>query len=175
MVVIRDNLRDVISFAKLGKELGVDYASIKPCSVSKKRQFDVPYDEYNNNLFRNLLKLAEKETNDEYDVVVKWEKLSNEGKASFDVCYGTMFIISISAEGYVTPCPHLMAYDRDGFIIGNINDTRLKDLIKSKKYKDIQMKVREVDIRGCETNCLYYHMNEFLWNLKHPPEHINFV
>lgn len=173
MVLIRDNFDDVVDFAQYGINLGVDYVSIKPCSESVDRDFDVPYADYVNN--KEKLEIAEGMSTANTDIVVKWNKLCNWGKNPFGVCYGTPFIISISSEGYVTPCPHLMAYDRENFIIGNINDIRLRDMVKTDEYWEAHMRVRDIDVNQCETNCLHHYINTFLWELKHPPEHINFV
>ena len=32
MVVTKDNMKDIVPLAKLGKECGVDYLVVKPCS-----------------------------------------------------------------------------------------------------------------------------------------------
>jgi len=45
----------------------------------------------------------------------------------------------------------------------------------SERYWEIVGKVEEIDINKCYSNCRTHAINEFVWQLKHPPEHVNFV
>ena len=73
--------------------------------------------------------------------------------------------------------------------IGNIVDTRFKDLFNSEKYWKVMASLtsNEFDAhKDCGTLCLQHKVNEYLWdlkkgniNLKNPenqiPEHVNFI
>ena len=73
--------------------------------------------------------------------------------------------------------------------IGNIVDTRFKDLWKSDRYWEVMDLIAsdKFDARTmCGTLCLQHKVNEFLWELKEKsgplaeppgkePEHVNFI
>ena len=60
--------------------------------------------------------------------------------------------------------------------MGNIIESSLKSVVESDRYWQVQKKVQGIDVnRDCETNCRHYYISQFLWELKRPPEHKNFV
>jgi len=174
MVVIHDNIEDIVPLAKLGKELGVDYFVAKPCSDTPDKKLNVAHEEYLQ--MGDIFKEAESYSDENYSVVIKWNKFSNLGLNEFKTCYGTQFIIAINARGDVAPCGHLLGYRKEEFHMGNVVEQSFKDIISSERYWDVQRKVQTLNVnRECETNCLHHYMNDFLEMLKKPPEHINFV
>jgi len=173
VVVIEDNFDDLVNIAKLGKELGVDYCVMKPCSDTHDSKLKINYEKYKNIEYE--LSRAEQESTDNYNVVIKWNKF-NKPRNKFKRCYGTVFSIGISSTGRVGPCGHLLGYRKDEFLMGNINDTSFKDIIKSDRYWEVQDKVHKLNVdKECESNCLQTYMNQFLEEYLNPPEHINYV
>ena len=174
MVVVHENIGDIVPLAQLGRDLGVDYLVIKPCSDTYDGILGSPSAEYLQ--IDDVLKEAESYANDEYVVSVKWQKMENLGLKDFEVCYGTAFIIAISGNGNVFPCGHFFNFRRDEFMMGNVIETSLKDVVSSERYWDVQKKVQALDVnKECESNCRQYYISEFLWRLKNPPEHVNFI
>jgi len=173
VVVIEDNFDDLVNIAKLGKELGVDYCVMKPCSDTNDGKLNINVSRYKD--VHEILKDAESENNDNYDVIVKWNKF-NYRETTFKNCYGTVFSIGIDALGNVGPCGHLLGYKKEYFNMGNMNNNRFKDIVKSNKYWTVQNRVHKLNVRKeCETYCLHCYMNQFLEEYLHPPEHINYV
>lgn len=172
MVVTRDNMDDIVPLAKLGQELGVDYTVIKPCSDTGDRRLDAPDKEYLE--VRGLFEQAEKYSTDHYSVLVKWQKLTNLGRKDFDVCYGTQFITAISGDGGVYPCGHF--FKNEDYCMGNVLDTSFGDIVQSDRYWAVQNRIQRLDVnKDCETNCRQYYIDRFLWTLRNPPAHVNFV
>jgi len=174
MVLVKDNFSDIIPLSKLGKELGVDYLVIKPCSDDPDKNLDSPTDEYIE--FNDILNEAESYSDGDYNVVVKWNKMNNLGLKKFDVCYGTRFVINISGDGSVFPCGHFFNRFKNAFKMGNVIETSFAEIVKSDKYLEVQQKIEKINVnKECETNCRQYYISNFLWTLKNPPEHVNFV
>ena len=174
MVVMHENIIDIVPLAKLGKDLGVDYLVMKPCSDTYEGTIGSPVEEYLQ--IKDIFKEAESYSNDDYLVSVKWQKMSNLGMKDYKVCHGTSFLIAISGNGGVFPCGHFFNFRQDEFLMGNIVETSLKDVVFSDRYWEVQKRVQSVDVnRECETNCRPHYINGFLWKLKNPPIHVNFV
>lgn len=174
MVVIRDNFDDIVPLAKLGAELGADYCVFKPCSDDPEKTLKGPTTEY-----RDISALFEKAigcASDSYEVVVKWAKMNNAGIKDYDTCYGTKFIINISGTGNVFPCGHWFDVHKDRFLMGNVVERPFKEIVASDRYWEVQKDIETINVHnGCETNCRQHYVNQFLWKLKHPPQHVNFV
>ena len=122
MVLMPQFADQIIPFAKLGKELGVDYAIIKHCSDDEEGSLGVDYSKYFNLI--NILKKAESFSSGNYLVKAKWSKILSEGKRKYSQCYGPPFILQISGSGLVAPCGALFNEKYKKFHIGNIESIR---------------------------------------------------
>lgn len=174
MVLTHKNVEDIVPLASLGKGLGADYLVIKPCSDAHDNRLDVDNEEYLK--FDDIYKEAEGYSDEDYSVIIKWNKLGNLGLNPYRVCRGTQFIIAINGRGDVAPCGHLFGYRKDEFNMGNIIEQSFKDIVSSERYWEVQKKVQTLNVNSeCESNCLHYYINNFLESLSNPPEHIKFV
>jgi len=174
MVVVAENMADIVPLAKLGRDLGVDYLVIKPCSDTYDGTMDSPHEGYLQ--IEDKLREAEGFSDDGYTVAVKWRKMQNLGKKCFRQCHGTRFLINISGDGTVFPCGHFFNIRREEFTMGNVIEQSLKEVCASERYWEIQKKMLAVDVnKDCETNCRHYYISQFLWDLKNPPAHVNFI
>ncbi len=70
-----------------------------------------------------------------FDDYFNWPSLNNEFVSNKGFCYGLDSHFGVLSSGTVVPC----CLDKDGIVnLGNTNTTRLKDILTSKKVKDIQ-------------------------------------
>jgi len=174
MVVTSENHDDIIPLAKIGRKLGVNYLVVKPCSDTPDGDLKAPLEEYAN--FFDIFREAEAQSTDDYNVVIKWTKMGNAGWKDYPVCYGTQFLLAVSGSGNVFPCGHWFDVRSDEFIMGNLNDTPLAEIVSSERYWEVQKRVQTVDVNlGCESNCRQHYINQFLSSIKTPPDHVNFI
>jgi radical SAM protein with 4Fe4S-binding SPASM domain len=174
MVLTRENLDDIVPLSRLGRELGVDYLVIKPCSDDPLQSLNAPTGEYL--AMAEVFREAAACSSNDYQVVVKVNKLVNRGVKDFGACFGTRFIINISGDGSVFPCGHFFNSRRDEFYMGNILHSSLKEIIASERYWEVQERISTIDVNcECETNCRHYYVSGFLWKLKNPPPHLDFI
>jgi len=187
MVLLPQFSDQIIPFAKLGKELGVDYSIIKHCSDDEKGSLGVNYDKYFELI--DILKEAETYSDDNYLVKAKWSKILSKGKRKYSQCYGPPFITQFSGSGLVAPCGMLFNNKYKKYHIGNIVDKSFKEIWKSERYWEVMNLIAsdKFDARTmCGTLCLQHKVNEFLWDLKHGeaelkqpegeiPMHVNFI
>mgnify|MGYP001224882359 CR=1 FL=1 len=191
MVVTKENMNDIVPLAKLGKECGVDYFVVKPCSDTFDSRLDSPKGEYIEAL--DIFKEAEQYSNENYTVNIKWKKVLNGGWKDYGTCHGTQFILGVSGRGDVFPCGHWFQERREEFLMGNLIEKSFKEIWQSDRYWEVQEKIRkEVNVnRDCESNCRQHYINRFLHHegkdnldaikkhykdhIKNKPDHINFI
>ena len=189
MVLMPQDADQIIPYAKLGKELRPDYAIIKHCSDNEDGGLGVDYDAYEK--LYPLLREAEKLSDDEYKCVIKWSKIEDKGNnnRSYQRCYGAPFMLQMSGTGLVAPCGGLFNEKYKKFHIGNICETRFKDIWSSDRYWEVMNYLSSPKFNAqkmCASLCLQHKVNETLDNYvkgkvkiekpdTEPPEHINFI
>ena len=187
MVLMPEYEDQIIPLAKLGKELRPDYLVIKHCSDNEDGFLGVDYGAYKK--LYDKLREAETYSDEGYDVAVKWSKIKDEGKRSYQRCYGPPFLLQISGSGLVAPCGMLFNEQYKKFHMGNIVTERFKDMVQGDRYWEVVNYLASPDFNAqimCGTLCLQHKVNEYLdaykkgyQNLKQPegkePEHLNFV
>lgn len=189
MVLMPQDKDQIIPYAQLGKKLRPDYAIIKHCSDNEDGGLGVDYHAYED--LYPLLKEAEKLSDDTYKCVVKWSKIEDKGNnnRSYQRCYGAPFMLQMSGTGLVAPCGGLFNEKYKKFHIGNICETRFKDIWNSDRYWEVMNYLASPKFNAqkmCASLCLQHKVNETLDNylkgnieLKKPsgaePEHINFI
>ena len=189
MVLMPEDGDQIIPLAKLGKELRPDYAIIKHCSDNEDGGLGVNYFAYEK--LYGLLKEAESYSDDSYKCVIKWSKIKDKGNnsRSYQRCYGAPFMLQLSGSGLVAPCGALFNEKYKKFHIGNICDTRFKDIWNSEKYWEVMNYLSSPKFNAqkmCGSLCLQHKVNEVLDSyikgdlvLSRPegevPDHINFI
>ena len=172
MVLIKENETDIEAFAVLGQELGADYVQIKQCTYDSKDKPDYIVDDYRN--LEESMQKAEAYSTEDYNVIVKRKKMNYKQKR-YDHCYGCNFIIQISGTGEVYPCSDFFGNEK--YSLGNINKESFRDIVLGDRYKKVMdMLADDIDVhKECILTCRQNEINGFLWDLKNPPEHINFI
>ncbi len=181
MVLIPENFDQVIKLAEIGADLSVDYLQIKQCSDTEYKELGVNPEDYKR--AEATLKEAEKRSNEDYIVKVKWNKIDilketdvyRGGFRKYDICYGTPFLGQISGNGKVYPCGPF--FEKRRFLMGDINKESYYDIVNSDRYWKVQQDIMEnVDVHcDCTVGCRQDYINKFLWDLKNQPQHVNFV
>jgi MoaA/NifB/PqqE/SkfB family radical SAM enzyme len=132
MVLMPEFKDEIIPFSKLALDLGVDYGVIKHCSDDEFGTLGVKYSEFEN--LYPLLNSAESMSNENTKIIVKWEKIKDKGKPSYNRFYGPQFLLQISGSGLVAPSGMFFNARYSKLHIGNFTDERFKDIFKSKIY-----------------------------------------
>ena len=132
MVLMPEFKDEIIPFAKLAVDLGVDYGVIKHCSDDELGTLGVDYEKYENTY--PLLQRAELLSNNNTKIIIKWEKIKDKGKPSYNRFYGPQFLLQISGSGLVAPSGMFFNARYSKFHIGNFAEERFKDIFKSDRY-----------------------------------------
>ena len=132
-MVLMPHLKDeILPFAQLGLDLGVDYAVIKHCSDDEQHTLGIDYREYEG--LSDLLLAAEAMSNEQTKVIVKWDKIRDGDKPSYQRFYGPQFLLQISGSGLVAPSGMFFNARYSKLHIGNFTEERFIDIFRSDRY-----------------------------------------
>lgn len=179
MVLTPMDVDQVVLMAKLGRDLEVDYLVIKQCSDDRSNTLNI-YNQlvdYKSEKFITLLKEAETYSNDHYKVIVKWKQISNEGNRGYERCLGAPFILHSTGDGRIYSCAAYFDHRSDEMLMGNLYKQSFYDIVHSDRYWEVIKKIQEeVNCKkDCYSNCRTNNINEYLWKIKNPPAHKNFI
>ncbi len=132
MVLTPDFGDEIIPFAKLAVDLGVDYGLIKHCSDDEFGTLGIDYSKYEE--MYPLLTEAEKMSNEKTKIIVKWSKIKDKGLPSYNRFYGPQFLLQISGSGLVAPSGMFFNARYSKLHIGNFADEKFIDIFKSDRY-----------------------------------------
>ena len=177
MLVLPENGHEVDLLAQRLKEYGVDYLSVKPATQNPKNTFSAPRDLHKR--FKDNLLLTEKLSSNNFHVEVRWDQFgfeeqfieSGRSVKGYGECLGLPFIACIDADGSVYACNG--HWRNPKFLYGNVYEKPYKEIWQDAWKRMYNLK-DEINLGECEPICRTHAINNFLWQLNHPPEHINF-
>lgn len=155
MVLLKENEDEVAELAGIAKDIGVDWLVVKPFSVHPFQTSDLVH-------MGDINKVK-----DIPGIIVREQTFGRLFKdRDYPICYGVNFISNIDCFGNVTVCNTLTRNEK--YNMGNI-------------YKESFQTIwarhpKEFDIKECKREvCRMDKQNYYLWQLKNPPPHVNFV
>jgi len=175
LILLPENRNEIELLAEIAKDIGMEYLVIKPYSQhpsSKTSKYkDIKYSEY--------LYLAEKLNNlkdNRFSVIFrintmkKWDEVNR----NYQHCLALPFWSYIDAGGMVCGCSVYLTDKR--FEYGNIYENTFKEIWEGeKRQKSLPWVAHELDTGQCRVNCRMDEVNRYLWHLKNPPPHVNFI
>lgn len=175
LLLLPENSKEVEVLAKIARGIGLDYLVVKPYSqhpFSKTTRYkNIKYDKY--------LKLAlwlRSLNTDKFNVVFRLNTMKkwDNGLRNYKHCYALPFWSYIDAGGNLWGCSAYLG--KKEFLGGNIKKSTFRQICNSpKRIKMIKMTDQELCTKNCRVNCRMDEVNRYLWELKNPPEHVNFI
>jgi len=175
LILLPENWYEAELLAQQAKEIGLDYLVIKPYSqhpLSKTTKYkNIKYSDYlhlsdklndfNDNKFSVIFRI---------NTMKKWD----DGRRNYKHCLALPFWSYIDAGGTVWGCSAYLNNER--FSYGNIYENTFKKIWESEKRKNsVQWVEEKLDTNQCRLNCRMDEINRYLWDLRHPLEHVNFI
>lgn len=162
MVTTPDMKDQILPLTKLAKEMRPDYVIFKHCADDREGFLGVDYSRYDE-LYETFQE-AQTYADPEFDVIVKWSRIKDDGKRDYDRCYGTPFLLQLSGNGTLAPCGQLFQERYRKFHIGSIITDRFKDLWASDRYWEVIRYLASEDFtaQNCGANCVQTNTNSWL-------------
>jgi radical SAM protein with 4Fe4S-binding SPASM domain len=175
MLLLPENKDEVTTLVQICKEIGLDYVVIKPYS----QHLFSETNRYENIDYKPMLDLEEelsKYNSEDFNVVFRSNTMKKlDSKHSYEKCYSTpYFWAHMMANGDLYGCSAYLQQDK--FCYGNLKENSFQKVWEGeKRINSITYVKEELDISNCRTNCRMDEVNRYLWRLKHPNLHDNFI
>lgn len=162
MVTTPDMKDQILPLIRLAKELRPNYVIFKHCADDRDGFLGVDYKRYSE--LYDTFKEAESMADADFQVVVKWSRLKDEGKRDYERCHGFPFLIQLSGNGTLAPCGQLFQERYRKFHIGTIVTDRFRDLWASDRYWEIAayLSSEAFNSQQCGINCVQTNTNSWL-------------
>ena len=112
---------------------------------------------------------------EEFSVYFRANAMRNMHKEKqYRECYGMSFMTHIDAKGNVWPCvAHIGNPD---YCFGNIYENTINEIWEGSRRQTVMNALKCQDInKVCREACRLDAINNYLNELKHPGEHVNFI
>lgn len=173
-LLLNENYREASKLADILRKAGADYLIVKPYS-----QHPQSYNQLGPDIdYKKLLFLEDELKNyeaEDFNIIFRKRTMLNLiEKKPYRKCLGLPFWTYLTSWGDLYACSAFLGDRR--FCYGNIYRESFKNAWKGKKRKRL-MRVMDKgwDINNCRQICRLDAINRYLWELKNPPTHVNFI
>lgn len=157
-ILLPDNYDEIIHLADI---ISADYLVVKPFTghPMRKGYNEVDYDSMPGDVIHKL--------NAHPKINFRAHSFHRlEVKRRYTECYALDFWAFLTAAGEVYSCSNFLGRP-DVYSYGNINEKSFKEIWDNRNVN--------VNIHDCRAICRMDKCNEYLWELKHPGPHVNFI
>lgn len=177
IVMIPENKDEIVSLGKEVKKLGVDQFSVKsfgilPLSQSKlkltlnREEFYL----YENELQKEIDSLSD----DSFKAVYRKNRINKlSSEREYEECYASPFHVIIDGNGDVWQCCSMIGVKNMCF--GNIKKHSFEEIWNSVERENALEILKKEKLIKCPKDCRLDDMNRYLYELKHPNAHVNFI
>lgn len=175
MILLPENVDEAVLLARKAREAGADYLVIKSYSQHLK-SITKEYEGLRYSEFMFLNDELRKLNTDRFNVVFRLNAMQklDQNKKRYEKCLAIPFWSYIDAGGGVWACSAYLGDER--FLMGNINESSFEEIWTGERRKKVmEFIATELDTTGCRENCRMDEVNRYLWELRHPSMHVNFI
>lgn len=175
MILLPENWQEAALLAEKARDLGADYLVIKPYSQHSLSHTKL-YKDFHYGEYMNLGDTLRQFNTKDFQVIFRAHTMKkwDESARTYGKCMALPFWSYIDAGGNVWGCSAYLGDDR--FLYGNIYHNTFQEIWEGeKRKKSLEWVHNELDTSQCRVNCRMDEINRYLWELKHPSEHVNFI
>ena len=175
ILLLPDNRHEVLGLACRCRDMGLDYLVVKPYSQHPQSQHhafeSVSYDECD-----GLADQLDQVRTETFQVIFrrramrKWDDRTR----PYECCLALPFWSYMDAGGNIWGCSVYLGDER--FLYGNIRENTFAEIWQGPKRRDsLAWSMAHLDVSTCRVGCRMDDVNRYLWELKHPHPHVNFI
>lgn len=172
LLLLPDNKDEIVKMGQELKKIGVDYFTIKPFSQHPQSEQILQVD------YSEMLEL-EKEVKEleskDYKIYFRANSMHKlKIQRGYKQCLALPFMVYVDAKGNLWPCIVFMG--KEDMKYGNLYDESFTRIWEGEHRKKIIDYFMNMDLEAnCRELCRLDEMNQYLNELKHPSEHVNFI
>lgn len=173
-ILLEQNAKEAEILTRTLKQIGVDYLIIKPYSKHplslNKVAKDLDYSK-----FLPLARKLEKYSDANFKLIFRKNTMEKRFHSKpYKRCLGAPFWAYVCASGDIYPCHTYLGVEK--FSFGNLNQEDFISIWKGRKRKSVMDYFNnQMDARKCRELCRLDEINKYLWQLKNPHPHVNFI
>jgi radical SAM protein with 4Fe4S-binding SPASM domain len=177
-LMFKPNLHELEDWVKEVRDIGADYIMIKPpgLGVGNVKYVEPPDIEECKPIFERIAKMG----NENFKVQIRYDLFEDstgcrrKGGKEYGKCLGLPFMCAVDADGSVYACNWF--WGNEDFKYGDLNKNTFAEIWESKRKSEILKKVSSdsFDMTKCGA-CRQDSINNYLWELNNPPDHVNFI
>ncbi|TIH17287.1 radical SAM protein [Marinifilum sp. JC120] len=175
LVLLPENEGEVETLAGLTRDAGMDYLVIKPYSHHP-QSICTEYKDISYTDCSELEELLQSYKTDSFNVIFRSEtmKIWDGRKRDYKHCNALPFWSYIDSKGNVWGCSIYL--NDDNFLYGNIHENSFEEIWTGKKRAaSFKWCAENLNPQQCRVNCRMDKINAYLWELKNPGDHVNFI
>lgn len=168
-LLLRENISTLPILVERLSRLNIDYFSLKPYLPHPNSSYRPgSFSKQDIEILDKNLKIHE---TDRFKVHVR-AHLENSPARNYNQCHSFCFMTEIDALGEIYTCGPMVG--NPDFSLGNILNESFESIWK-KKQSMINSIYSTHNPNQCMPGCRNDQINRFLWDLKSPPDHVNFI
>jgi MoaA/NifB/PqqE/SkfB family radical SAM enzyme len=174
-LLLPENADEIRLLAVLARDAGIDYLVVKPYSQHPQSRTE-KYNRIRYEQYFDLEKKLEKLNTSNFCVIFRLDTMKkwDEKKKNYKRCLALPFWSYLDACGNVWGCSVFLKDER--FLYGNIYEKTFRQIWENeKRLCSLNFVANKLDPDHCRINCRMDAINRYLWELKHPPDHVNFI
>lgn len=172
LLLLQDNKDEIVQMGKELRKIGVDYFTIKPFFQHPQNKHIIKVD------YQEMLELGEKVTalqTEEFKVYFRAHAMEGIScERGYTQCLALPFMVYLNAKGDVYSCIRILG--RDELKYGNLYEESFCEIWEGEHRKKVVDYLMNMDLdQNCGKMCRMNEMNKYLYELKYPGEHVNFI
>ncbi len=175
IVLLPENCGEVTTLAERARAIGVDYLVVKPYSQHHLSHTTL-YKDFRYSDYLHLGEELRRFNSADFQVIFRERTMKkwDDGRRNYERCLALPFWAYIDAGGCVWGCSAYLGDER--FLYGNIYENTFKEIWEGeRRLRSLRWVENELDTSNCRVNCRMDEINRYLWELRHPSEHVNFI
>ncbi|WP_045212449.1 radical SAM protein [Desulfonatronovibrio magnus] len=175
IILLPENAQEIEVLARRCRDMGIDYLVVKPYSQhpqSKTQEYrKIEYSQY-----EDLNNRLQAHASDSFSVIFRKRTMHkwDEQDRAYPSCLALPFWSYMDAEGNIWGCSVFLG--DENFCYGNVYDHSFDEIwTGDRRRKLMKWFEKDFDSTKCRVNCRMDEINRYLWELKEPPAHANFI